>query len=305
MPARELISDEPFPVQKYYPVRLARAFILLVVSESRVLIFVWALTASYLIASGLRPQIYELILLLSSGYFLSLGVYILNALADLEEDKINSPSRPLASGAISKSDAKVLIVLLLASAFAIGFFISFATLALFVVTTFLGVTYSIPRIQAKKRFPHKMIVASCGSAVFSLAGGAAAQNLNSTIFFAAVSFALFAMVTLLLGDIADFRGDSTAGVRSLPIVIGPEKAVWIAALFPLVLCTFGLVLFRSVNLNVIFPIVLISISSYSALTIGDLLHKYNDASAIRRVKTRMRLVHFALQLSFILGLLTI
>ena len=287
------------------PTQFARSCLQLIKSESRVLIFVWALLAAYLIASDLHPDIYRLALLLSSGYLLSLGIYVLNGVMDLEEDRINSPDRPLASGAVRIEYAKIFLVLSISSSFLIGLFISLTTVALYGIVVFLGISYSIPRINAKKRFPHKMVVAASGSAVFSLTGGVAAQNLNPTIFFAAVSFALFAMVTLLLGDIADLRGDKSAGVRSLPLVIGPKKSVWFIIAIPMILCALGVMLFRFVNLNILFLLLLVALSTYSSLTTKTLLGNYDDIKVCRKVKSRMRIIHFILQFAFIVGLIAL
>ncbi len=288
-----------------YPLRLLKSFLLFARSELRVFIFVVAIAASYLIASGLKPNLLDFALLLTSGYLLSLGVYALNDYTDIEEDIINSPTRPLPSGAIRRRDAKVLILILLIAAPIIGSLISITTGALYVATVFLGIAYSYPRIHAKRRFPDKMLVSGAGYTTFTLAGGAAAQNLNPTIFFAAVSFTLFGMVTLLLGDIADYKGDSAAGVKSLAVVVGPQRAVWITTMIPLVIGILGVMFFKMVNFNMLFPLVLVSLSIYSILTIHRLVRKYDDPAEVRRAKSRLRFIHFALQVSFVIGLLVI
>lgn len=286
----------------YAPARFAKAFYHLILSETRVMIFVWALLTSYLIAADLHPELFRLTLLLASGYMLTLGVYVLNALMDIESDKINSPSRPLASGLVSVEDAKMVFFICVASSLVVSYFISFTTVVLFAISLFLGISYSMPRVQAKKRFPGKLLVTACGAAVFSLTGGVAAQDLNPTIFFAAVAFALFALVTLLLGDIADMKGDLALQVRSLPMVIGARRAIIFVTALPLILSALGLVLFRFTNFNPLFPIMLIAVSCYSSFTITSLLRDY-DPKTCRMIKSKMRIMHFVLQLTFILGLL--
>ena len=281
----------------------ARSCLLMARSEVRVTIFVWALITSYLIASNLRPATFTMVLLVSSGYLLSLGVYIANALGDLEEDRINSPSRPLPSGAVGSHEAILFSILLLSSSLSIASFISLPTLALYTVCIFLGIAYSTPRIQAKRVFQFKIIIPVAGSAIFSLAGGSAAQSMNPVIFFAAIAFALFALVTLLLGDIADVRGDRLAGVRSLPIVIGAKNSVKFVTIIPAILCILGILAYQFVNMNVLFLILIIAISAYSSLSVGALLGSYGDRKSLRRVKSRMRVVHFILQIAFIVGVI--
>lgn|SRR5487761_206324 len=283
--------------------RFAKAFYRLILSETRVMIFVWALLTSYLIAADLHPELFRLALLFASGYMLTLGIYVLNALMDIEEDRINSPSRPLASGLVSVGDAKMVFFTCVSSAIVISYFISFATVALFAISLFLGMAYSMPRIQAKKRFPSKLVVTACGAVLVCFTGGVVAQDLNSTIFFAAVAFALFALVTLLLGDIADMKGDLALHVKSLPVIIGARRAIVFVMALPLILSALGLLLFRFTSFNPLFPILLIALSCYSSFTITSLLRDYDDPKTCRMIKSRMRIMHFVLQLTFILGLI--
>jgi geranylgeranylglycerol-phosphate geranylgeranyltransferase len=245
-----------------------------------------------------------LALLAFSGYLLSFGVYVLNSLSDLKEDRINAPNRPLPAGKVTVTEAKIVIVASIFSSLLLSAFISVPTVALYGVSLFLGLAYSIPRIRAKRFFQFKIIVPVSGAAVFSLAGGSAAQIQNPTIFFAAISFALFSMATLLLGDIADVKGDSIAGIISLPMVIGEKKSVYLIALIPLVLCGIGAFLFVFGIMNFLFPVVILGISIYMIINLRKLLDG-RDRKVIPRVKSRMRYVSLILQVSFILGLLVL
>ncbi|MGI0079468.1 MAG: UbiA prenyltransferase family protein [Nitrososphaerales archaeon] len=285
--------------------KLARAFYHLTLSESRVTIFVSALLTSYLIASDLHPNLFTVTVLGVSGYLLTLSIYVLNALMDIKADMINSPSRPIASGLVSVTDAKAVFLISAGSSIVLSLLISFPTAALFLISLFLGVSYSMPRVHAKKRLTGKLVVTSCGAALCSLTGGVAAEDLNATVFFVAVAFALFALVTLLLGDIADMTGDVALHVSSLPAAIGPRRTIAFIISLPLVLSALGVFLLRFTNFNPIFPILLIGVSGYSSLSITRLLRDYQDPRSCRKVKSRMRLMHFVLQLTFLFGLLSL
>jgi 4-hydroxybenzoate polyprenyltransferase len=194
---------------------------------------------------------------------------------------------------------------MIASSILMALFINAATVALFVLFLLLGLSYSIPRTNVKKRFPLKAVVPSSGAAVISLAGGVAAQGLSPVIFFAAFSFALFALVTLLIGDIADLKGDAKTGVRSFPLVVGPKNSVWTVIMIPLIISALGVVLFQFARLNIVFPIILIGLAVYCSITMRPLLSGYDNPTVCRKVKTRMRVVHFLLQLTFIIGVLAL
>jgi 4-hydroxybenzoate polyprenyltransferase len=151
----------------------------------------------------------------------------------------------------------------------------------------------------------KILVSIPGAVICSLCGGIVANNLNGPVYFSAIFFGLFALVTLLLGDISDVPGDSATGVRSLPIVIGRKNAILVVALLPLVIAFLGLAFFELGHLNPFFPLVILAITGYSTVNIVTLLETFDDHVFANKVKSRLRVIHFALQLSLILGLLTI
>ena len=285
--------------------RLGRAFGLLTKSEYRVTIFVWSVTTAYLLATNLKPSFPVLAEVIVSSYFLSLGVYVFNALMDAQEDQINHPKRPIASGRVLSREGWLVFSISISIAFAVGTLVGFLTLTLLLSSFLLGIAYSHPSIRAKRRFPFKLLVSVLGAVCCSLAGGIVAGNLDGAVIFSALFFGLFAMVTLLLGDMSDIRGDLDSGTRSLPIVVGPRNAIVFIACVPLVIAFLGVAFFRMLNFNPLFPVLVLGITTFSSANIIALLGKYDDYARLGRVKSRMRLVHFALQLSLILGLIAL
>jgi 4-hydroxybenzoate polyprenyltransferase len=260
---------------------------------------------SYLIATDLRPIPSTLALLGVSGYFLTLGIYVMNALKDIEEDKINEGNRPLASGTVSQTEGKRVLYFSLGIAFCLALILGIATLTIYAIALFLGVSYSLPRIRAKRVFPYKIMVSVSGAAISSLTGGIAANSFGPVVFFAAVAFALFALVAMLVGDIADVSGDATGGIKSLPVVIGAKKSVWVTMTIPLIVGLLAIVLFPVLRLNLIFAALSIGLSIYSSFTIGTLLKSHGDSNTCRKVKTRLRIIIPLLQLAFLIGLVAL
>jgi len=282
-----------------------KAFGILARSEYRVTMFVWALVIAYLLATDLKPNPFQLVELVVAWYFLCLGVYVFNALTDVEEDRIDHPRRPMPSGRVSISDGWLVFGISNSIAFVASFLISPICFIMILGSFVLGVAYSHPSIRAKRRFPPKMIVSVLGAVSVSLCGGIVAGNLSAPVYFSAIFFGLFAMVTLLLGDLSDIPGDTAAGVRSLPVVIGARNSIFVISLIPLVIAFIGVAFFRMANLNPLFPVLIVIIAAYSSISIISLLGKYDDYVFVRQVKSRMRIVHFIIQLSLVLGLLVL
>ncbi|MCL4435736.1 MAG: UbiA family prenyltransferase [Thaumarchaeota archaeon] len=281
--------------------RRVRAWLLIVRSEARTIIFAWSLTVSVIVASEFRVGLLRLVTV-SLGYLLlSLSIYIFSAMMDVNEDRINSPSRPLASGAASHEDAAILVCLMGATALFTAFSISLATVAFFIIAFLLGISYSTPPIRAKEHFPHKVVVPVTGAIICSLTGGVIIGQISAAVVLASIAFAIFSLVTLFLGDVADLKGDLSAGVRSLSILIGSENTVKITLTLPLLIDALGLLFYQAANLNMLFPLMLTAASGYSSLTITKLIGKSEDVKRCRAVKSKMRVMHLVMQLSFIIG----
>jgi geranylgeranylglycerol-phosphate geranylgeranyltransferase len=304
MPRAETFSPSDHS-RKHSSLDHVKAFGILARSEYRVTMFVWALVIAYLLATDLKPNSFQLVELVVAWYFLCLGVYVFNALTDVEEDRIDHPRRPMPSGRVSITDGWLVFGISNSIAFVASFLISPICFILILGSFVLGIAYSHPTIRAKRRFPPKMIVSVVGAISVSLCGGIVAGNLNAPVYFSAVFFGLFAMVTLLLGDLSDIPGDTAAGVRSLPVVIGARNSIFVIALIPLVIAFIGVAFFRMANLNPLFPVLIVVIAAYSSINIISLLGKYDDYAFVRQVKSRMRIVHFVIQLSLLVGLLVL
>lgn len=303
--SQPIILEKPRISQRHSPLAPLRSFLSLAKSEYRVTMFVWSVVIAYLLATDLKPNPVELVGLVLSWYFVSFGVYVFNALTDVDEDRIDHPSRPLASSSVSLSDAWSIFVASIAIGFVTSLFVGVPCL-IFVLSSFLlGVAYSHPSIRAKRRFPLKVAVSVAGAFIVSLCGGIVGGNLDGAVYFSAIFFGLFAMVTLLLGDLSDVRGDTIAGVKSLPVVIGERNSIILISFIPLLIASIGVAFFRMANLNPLFPVLIVVIAAYSSLNIISLLGRYDDYEFVRKVKSRMRIVHFAIQLSILIGLLVL
>ncbi len=277
------------------------ACLLIIRYEIRTIIFAWSLTVSTLVSSRFQVGFINLIVSSLGGYFLSLAIYIFNALMDVGEDKVNSPDRPLASGSASREDAMSLMSLALGVALLASFFINTLTTIFFVAAFILGVFYSCPPFRAKNHFVGKIVIPVVGAAVCSLTGAAVAGNINVVVVLASIVFAIFSLVTLFLGDVADLKGDLAAGIFTLSAQVGAVNTIKITLALPLIAAMLGLLLYPNTGLNPLFPLLLLISAIYSSLTIMELLGKSGDTNACRSVKARMRWMHLVMQLCFIIG----
>ncbi|MFJ3489872.1 UbiA family prenyltransferase [Leifsonia aquatica] len=159
------------------------------------------------------------------------AVYLINGISDIEGDRLNGSSRPLASGRLDKRPAIVIAVALLAVSLLMAtLFPSPFPLAV-VAFVCLGLVYSVGPWAAKK----------AGVAALAVAGGgvfltylAAAHVVASTVPASAFAFATVASSWIVVvghtKDFGDVEGDTAEGRRTLPVLLGEERARTVVAL---------------------------------------------------------------------------
>ena len=156
----------------------------------------------------------------------TLSVYILNGVMDVEEDRINRSSRPVASGKLSVVQAAGVAaglgVLSVAGSTLLGGLMVCSVLAALV----LGWLYSGPPFYLKRR-PAAWTVVGIAAALITYNAGYASNGGGGNL----LSFSVFACVMALwLGvvsqtkDLSDVKGDEQAGRRSVPVVFGEGRA---------------------------------------------------------------------------------
>lgn len=176
----------------------------------------------------------------------------LNAVYDVEIDKINKPYRPIPSGIVTKDEARtvawILYPLVLFRAMLLdrepgtsGFFGLFVLLIMLIT-----IAYSTRPLRLKKRLWISNITIAFAR---GLLGFVAAWSIFGDPFESAVPWLIGGvMMTFLIGaitskDFTDMKGDRIHGVRTLPVVYGVRKSAIISGPFfvlPFILILIGL-----------------------------------------------------------------
>ncbi len=150
-----------------------------------------------------------------------------NDYCDYEIDLINRPNRPLSRGMITSFQALGFAVIL----FAIGSIAAFQ-LPIYAMLTAVGIAmpliiiYSL-RLKGTPLLGNITVAVILGlTFVFC---GLAFNKLAPMVIPAILAFGL-TLVRELIKDIADVEGDNSAGLKTLPLVIGKNKAITIAVI---------------------------------------------------------------------------
>lgn len=213
--------------------------------------------------------IINIILGVLTYYFIAGSGMIINDIYDLQIDKINRPERPIPSGSVSLTQAKILFFLTLGIGIMISIIHSLIfSLGIFNITLaiffgFIGWLYSA--WGKKQGFIGNIIV----SISFSIGLIYGAILNNSVIPLYIYYFFLTSFFLLLSREIVkgceDIEGDKTKGVKTLAIKLGTKKAIVISIVFEiLAIIFFILPLFT----DIINPILFLILMIFGLLVVG-------------------------------------
>ena len=184
----------------------------------------------------------NLILGILTYYFIAGSGMIINDIYDLEIDKINRPNRPLPSGSLSLTQAKMLFFLTLGIGVMISIvhwlFFALSGLNVLVAIFFGFIGWLYAAWGKKSGFPGNLIV----SVSFSI-GLIYGAILNSSIiplyiyYFFLTSFFLLLSREIIKGC-EDIEGDKKEGVKTLAIKIGIKKATVFSIIFEILAIIF-------------------------------------------------------------------
>ncbi len=168
-----------------------------------------------------------------SAAFATVASNAWNQAYDVELDRINKPARPIPSGAATVGEALVFGHACAALALALGWFAS----PWFLLCVALGVSgtwiYSAPPLRTKRRpvgalltiaIPRGLLVPVAGWSVLAVPDRTDPWALGLVTF-------LFVLGAAATKDFADVEGDEQHGCRTLPVLMGVERAAKFVAPF--------------------------------------------------------------------------
>lgn len=188
-----------------------------------------AVLAGYLASGG--ESLSRALIACTATFFIEAALFATNDIFNLEEDRLNRPSRPLVQGTLSLSEAWRVAVLSMALGVVFSALLGLAPLILACSALAIGLLYNARLKRAA--FFGNLIVAALTSLSFMYGAFCAVTNPPAKItVFTLIAFAANLGREIIKG-IRDLEGDLRAGVCTLPCEIGiaPSAAVSSAFIF--------------------------------------------------------------------------
>jgi 4-hydroxybenzoate polyprenyltransferase len=172
----------------------------------------------------------------------------INQIYDLAIDRVNKPSRPLPSGALSINEVwgftAVTYVIAFALAWAAGPGNSRECFWIVLVAAFLTWAYSAPPFRTKRLGVWANVtIAIPRGVLLKVAGWSSVKTIMGVEpWYIGAIFGLFLLGASTTKDFADIEGDRADGCKTLPILYGIKTAAWMISpffVFPFALIPLG------------------------------------------------------------------
>ena len=232
----------------------------------------------------------------------------LNQVIDVELDKINKPELPIASGELSISTAKKIVIVSGIIAIGAAALLHWVLLLLIVVILILGIAYSVPPIQLKQHhLPAALaitivrgVLVNIGMALHFSKMFQQTFEIEPVIYPLTIFISAFSLAIAWYKDLPDRAGDAHFGFRTFPLLYSPKTALYLGAAF--VMAAYGWCIYWSYKASE-------SLLMYSLTVLGVafLLHvknvRLNEQASIKRFYKLFWVFFFATYISFLLVLI--
>jgi 4-hydroxybenzoate polyprenyltransferase len=157
----------------------------------------------------------------------TMAVYLVNGVMDVSEDRVNGSRRPIASGALGVSSARLIVAGLALLSLVLSLLLPLRATLMVLALLLLGWFYSGPPLFAKRHpvgASASLILtglAAYAAGYFSAGGGRPSQEV--IILALAMSLGM-GLVGVPVKDLSDVEGDRLAGRRSWPVMWGESGA---------------------------------------------------------------------------------
>jgi len=167
----------------------------------------------------------------------------LNQIYDRDIDALNKPRRPIPSGRSSLRTAWALALVFYAAALVMAWLAdppegipghgSHQCFVIVLIAAFLTWAYSAPPLRTKRwGWGANLTIAIPRGMLLKVAGWSAAVDITGMEpWWVGLVFGLFLLGATTTKDFADIEGDRAGGCRTLPVVLGPERAARITVPF--------------------------------------------------------------------------
>ncbi len=281
-----------------------------------IMIYSWlSIIGLFIVYRGLPPPILAVKLFFAMTG-MALGMYLWNDVCDFKQDTLDdrvedfAPSgRPLGRGLVSRNRMGIFSALLVAFGLMFSVMINLDVLLLQLAFLVIYVIYSTEPIRLKRIFPMKQVTVAVGGSIACLSAGLAAGTITIQLLYLTGLFFLLTAGAHSLTDLRDIDSDRADGVKTIPIIWGPQFTIRLALVTFTAAAVSTWIGFFGLGFNVALPIIgTIAFVAFVYMMyplLGNLSdYEYREYS-VKKLYTRGLPLFFLLQIAVLLGSLSL
>jgi geranylgeranylglycerol-phosphate geranylgeranyltransferase len=233
-----------------------------------------------------------------TSFTLTAAAMAVNDYYDYDIDKVNEPSRPIPSGAVSLKEALAVTAILTAVGFVFAYIVSLWCLLFAIIAWAIMLTYST--VGKRSGLAGNLLVSACVAAPFLYGSLVAVNALRANVLlFASMAFLSNTGREIAKG-IVDIEGDGLHNIKTLAVRFGGRRAALAASgFFIFAVCLSAIPLFLHIVSMWFIPFVLVTDVGLVWCS-ASLIHNPSRENARKIKKIVLFLFIFGL-LSFIFG----
>ena len=163
------------------------------------------------------------------------GVYIFNQIIDRESDKKNDKLFLLSEGYISVKSAYIEMGILFILSVLGSFFIDFKIFMFFLLSIFMGITYSIPPLETKGKPFLDIIWNGAGYGILAFfVGWLSVAEMKSSMFIYSIPYFFAVAAVFVNTTIPDIEGDKGEGKVTTGVFLGKKNTLLLGVLLDLI-----------------------------------------------------------------------
>lgn len=153
---------------------------------------------------------------------------VINDYFDREVDAINEPQRLIPSGLVSTKQVVVTITILFMLGVLISIYMGQAVSLFVTIGMALAIAYSVPPLRAKRNgWIGNAMVGISYEGLAWMAGHIAFASLTFPSVLLAILYSFGTHGIMSINDYKSIEGDRISGIRSIPVLLGPQRAAWL------------------------------------------------------------------------------
>ncbi|NOZ60350.1 MAG: UbiA family prenyltransferase [Calditrichaeota bacterium] len=239
--------------------------------------------------TGTIQPLWRVLLASLSGGLIAAAANAINDYFDVEIDRINKPNRPIASGKMSRKQARTFSHILFYAGILISIFVNWKALIVAVFSSLLLYQYSA---RLKRTILWGNLSVSLVSALAFIYGGIAVNRLEIALIPAIFSF-FYHLGREIIKDTEDIVGDEADGIVTFPIKYGVQKALALSSGIYLFLIALTLVPYFFHIFGIYYLIIVLAVVDLVVLLVLFFIWRDRSQKNLSRLSLILKLNMFA------------